>query len=107
MRVRLPVAKFLITYLPGDMAQDRDTITAARRELVRWADKTGFALIDAGAPIRSTTTLTRDGTSCAITRDPLMGWSVINVEDRDAALRLLQDHPLLALGAVLQINEPV
>jgi hypothetical protein len=100
------VAKFLVTYMPGDMAQDRDTIAAARRELVRWAERTGFALVDVGAPIRSTTTLTRDGGHLHTTQ-PLMGWSVISAADLKAAVQLLQDHPLLPLGAVLQINEPV
>jgi hypothetical protein len=101
------VAKFLVTFLPGDMAQDAASIAAARRALALWMTRTGFALVDAGGPIRSTTTLSRDGISYTNTSDPWMGWSVIDAADRQAALRLLQDHPLLPLGAVLQINEPV
>jgi len=36
-----------------------------------------------------------------------MGWSVIEAADRDAAARLLQDHPFISRGAVLRIIEPV
>jgi hypothetical protein len=101
------VAKFLVTFHRGDMAQDPESISAARQALVRWADKTGLALVDAGAPIRSTATLTRQGVSDGEAAVLFLGWSVIDAPDRKAAVRLLQDHPLLALGALVQINEPI
>jgi len=36
-----------------------------------------------------------------------MGWSVIDAPDYIAAVDLLQDHPLVGLGALLQISEPI
>jgi len=36
-----------------------------------------------------------------------LGRSVIDAPSRHAAVHLLQDHPLLELGALLQINEAV
>jgi len=36
-----------------------------------------------------------------------MGWSVIDTSDYIAAVDLLRDHPLLRLGALLQISEPI
>ncbi len=101
------VAKFLVTFQWGEMAQDPDTIAAARRALVRWAASTGSALIDAGAPIRSTATLTRRGTEDDALGTAFMGWSVIDAADRNAAFGLLKDHPLLGLGARIQVNEPI
>ena len=101
------MAKFLVTYLHGDMAQERASIAAARRALVQWAARTGPALIDAGAPIRSTITLSRTGYRDDENENPFLGWSVIDASDREAAVRLLQDHPLIALGALLQISEPI
>jgi hypothetical protein len=101
------VAKFLVTFHQGDMAQDRDSIAKARHALVRWATEAGLALVDVGAPIRSVATLTRQGLSNEGAAVPFLGWSVIDAADRGAAARILQDHPLLALGALLQINEPV
>jgi hypothetical protein len=99
------VAKFLVTFHLGDMAQDRESVSHARHSLVEWAAMTGPALVDAGAPIRSTATLTRDGIEDA--ESPFLGWSVIDATDRNAAVLLLRDHPLLRLGALLQISEPV
>jgi hypothetical protein len=101
------VAQFLVIFQWGDMARDPDTISEARQAIARWEAKTGPALIDAGTPIRSTATLSRDGASSRDVAVPLMGWSLIDAKDRSAAVQLLQDHPLLGLGALLQINEPI
>jgi hypothetical protein len=103
----LTVAKFLVIFQWGDMARDPDTITEARQALTQWEAKTAPALIDAGTPIRSTATLSRDGASAGDAAAPPMGWSLIDAPDRNAAVQLLEDHPLLGLGAVLQINEPI
>ena len=100
------MAKFLVTFQWGEMGQDPESISEARRALVRWAAKAESALVDIGAPIRSTATLTRhgiqDGDAAAF-----MGWSVIDASDYIAAVDLLQDHPLIGLGALLQISEPI
>jgi hypothetical protein len=101
------VAKFLVIFQWGDMGRDPDTISQARRALARWETKTGPALIDAGTPIRSTATLSRDGVNAGDVAVPPMGWSLIDAMDRNAAVHLLQDHPLLGLGALVQINEPI
>jgi hypothetical protein len=101
------VAKFLVTFHQGDMVQDPEFVSHARHALVEWAAMTGPALVDAGAPIRSTATLTRNGIHDEYAVSPFLGWSVIDATDRDAAVVLLEDHPLLRLGALLQISEPV
>jgi hypothetical protein len=101
------VAKFLVTFQWGDMAQDPESISEARRALVWWATKTGSALVEVGAPIRSTATLTRHGIHDGDAAAAFMGWSVIDASDYMAAVELLQDHPLVQLGALLQINEPI
>ena len=101
------MAKFLVTFHRGNMAQDPESVSHARHALVQWAAMTGPALVDVGAPIRSTATLTRDGIRDDDAVSPFLGWSVIDATDRNAAVLLLQDHPLLRLGALLQISEPV
>ena len=56
------MARFLITYHTGDMPQDPESIAQARRAFVQWAAKAGAALADIGAPIRSATTISNEGT---------------------------------------------
>jgi hypothetical protein len=101
------MARFLVTYHAGDMPQDPESITHARSALAQWAAKTGAALADMGAPIRSATTISSDGIHNGAPAWPFMGWSVIEAEDVDAAVRLLGDHPFISRGGILQLSEPV
>lgn len=101
------MAKFLVTFHRGDMTEDPQSIAAARHAIVQWAAKTAHLLVDAGSPIRSAATLTRHGVDAGDLAIPFVGWSVIDAADCCAAIDLLRDHPLVALGAVLQINEPM
>ena len=101
------MARFLITYYAGDMPCDPDSIEDARRAFMRWAEQAGPALAEVGAPVRSAMTIGADGVPDAIAGQPLMGWSVIEATDSDAAVRLVQGHPFISRGGILQISEPV
>ena len=101
------MARFLVTYYPGGMPQDPGSIAQARHAFAEWAVKTGAALAEAGAPIRSTTTLSGDGIHNGAPAGPFMGWSVIEAEDGSTAVRLLRDHPFLSRGGIVQLSEPI
>jgi hypothetical protein len=101
------MARFLVTYYAGDMPQDPESIAQARRAFIQWAAKTGAALADVGAPIRSATTISSNGIHDGIPAGPFMGWSVIEAEDGNAAVRLMEDHPFISRGGLLQLNEPI
>jgi len=101
------MARFLITYYAGDMPQDPESIAQTRHALIEWAAKTGEALADLGAPIRSTTTISSDGIRNGPQAGPFMGWSVIEAEHSNAAIRLMEDHPFISRGGILQLSEPV
>ena len=101
------MARFLITYFAGDMPQDPESIAPARRAFAEWAAKAGAALADAGAPIRSATTISSDGIRDGTPAGPFMGWSVIEAEDGNAAVRLMEDHPFISRGGILQLSEPI
>jgi hypothetical protein len=99
--------RFLVTYHAGDMPQDPETIAQARHAFTQWATKTGAALADSGAPIRSATTISSDGIHDGAPAGPFMGWSVVEAENGNAAVRLLADHPFISRGGILQLSEPI
>jgi hypothetical protein len=101
------MAKFLITYYAGDMPPDPDSIASARRAFMRWAEQAGPALAEVGTPVRSAMTIGAERVGDAVDQQPLMGWSVIEAVDSDAAVRLVRDHPFISRGGILQISEPV
>jgi hypothetical protein len=62
-----------------------------------WFAKIGDALVDVGSPMKNGVAVRADGSTGDDTA-PLNGYGVIQAEDRSAAVELLRDHPLLALG---------
>lgn len=75
------MARFLVTYHVGVMAQDPQSIAQARCAFAQWAAQAGAALADVGAPIRSVTTISSAGAHDGTPAGPFMGWSVIEAED--------------------------
>jgi hypothetical protein len=99
--------RFLITYYAGDMPQDPESIAQARLAFTQWAAKAGAALADLGAPVRSAITISSDGIHDGAPAGPFMGWSVIEAENGNTAVRLLGDHPFITGGGILQLSEPI
>jgi hypothetical protein len=68
-----------------------------------WFRRIGDALVDVGSPMANGYVLHGDG-SASDRPSSLNGYSVIQAEDRTAALDLVRDHPLLALGGEYAIE---
>ena len=62
-----------------------------------WFEGIGNALVDMGSPTKNGVVLHADG-STGDDASGLRGYGIIQAEDRDEALDMLRDHPLLALG---------
>jgi hypothetical protein len=101
------MARFLITYYAGNMPSDPDSIASARGAFMQWAEQAGPALAEVGSPVRSAITIAADGAPDAVDLQPLLGWSVIEATNREAAVRLMRDHPFVSRGGIVQICEPV
>jgi hypothetical protein len=78
-----------------------------RAAFVQWAQKTGPALVDPGAPIAGRKTVTTNGSRDGAADGPVDGWSVVEAADMDAVAEIIKDHPFVSRGGSLQINEPV
>jgi len=98
--------RFLVTYHSSNMPHDPESMAKARDAFVQWAGKTGSALVDPGAPVGATRTISSHGPKDGLDEGPVNGWSVIEAADLNAAAKLLADHPFIGRGGVLQLNEP-
>jgi hypothetical protein len=99
--------KFLVTYHGSKMPHDPESMAKAREAFMKWAQKTGPALSEPGAPVAGTKTISSEGTQDGLAEGPISGWSVVEAPDAEAAARLLADHPFIGRGGVLQISKPV
>jgi hypothetical protein len=68
-----------------------------------WFRKIGDALVDVGSPATNGFVLHADGSTSDRPR-ALNGYSIVQAEDRNTALELLRDHPLLAFSSEYSIE---
>lgn len=72
------------------------------QQWMKWAERTGPALVDLGSPVGNSQTIPGG----ADTGVPIGGFSVLEAESAGAATKLLDDHPHLhAPGAVIEVLE--
>lgn len=94
--------RFLITY-HGMPYPQAEVISTSRGALRTWADKSlGTALVDFGAPLLLGGQL---AASQAVDAVEIDGYSIIEAPSLADARDLLADHPYIALGGTIQINE--
>ena len=81
--------RFLVTYHSSNMPHDPESMAKARDAFVQWAGKTGSALVDPGAPVGATRTISSHGPKDGLAEGPFNGWSVIEADDLNSAAKLL------------------
>ena len=100
--------KYLVLYRSSaDAAQQMSSSTPEQSQegmalWMKWFEKTGPALTDFGSPLGHAQTLPGKADSGL----PIGGYSIIEADSRDAAKKLLDDHPHLhAPDAAIELLE--
>lgn len=71
-----------------------------------WAGKVGDGLVDFGTPLAGGVRVSADGSTSASVRE-VVGYTIIEAHDLDAALELAKGHPHLAMpgGCEIEVHE--
>ena len=82
-----------------------EQMEAVMGEWMAWAAKVGDRMVDFGTPLAGGTRVTTEGTSPS-TRE-VVGYSIVEADDFDAALDLASNHPHLNMpgGCEIEIHE--
>jgi hypothetical protein len=89
------------------MPEGEEARQQAMTAFATWASKTGKALIDPGAPLGPSKTVSKDSVVDGPAPGPSGGYSVIEADDIDSAVKLLRDHPFVGRGGSLQVTVAV
>lgn len=100
--------KYLVLYRSSVAATEQLASTtpeqaqAGMQLWMKWFERVGPALVDGGSPLGTSTTLPPN----ADTGLPVGGFSVLEADSEEAAVKLLDDHPhQQAPGAVIELLE--
>jgi len=97
--------KFLVTYHGGDMPESVEGREQAIAAFAAGAGATGEALVDPGAPLGPSKTVTIDSVADDVAQGPPTGYSVLDAADLDSAVDLVRSHPFIGRGGSLQVSQ--
>jgi len=91
------MGKFILLY--KGPATPNDQLTKEQGEKIaagwkQWMEKVGDGLVDIGSPMANGRSVVDNGTSGIPTQ--LNGYSIVQAENIDEALKLVEDHPFLS-----------
>ena len=98
------MAKFLLNYHGGKLADTPDGQAKAMEAWNTWFGQLGSALIDGGNPVGATKTVTSGGVSDGAT-GASTGYSIIEVNSIDEAVKASQMCPVLAGGGSVEVGQ--
>jgi hypothetical protein len=101
------MTKFLVTYHGAGAPESPEAAQQAMAAFVAWAQKTGSALVDPGAPLGPAKVVSSKAVTDGAADGPFGGYSIIEAEDLDAAVTLVRDHPFVGRGGSLQVSAAV
>ena len=103
------MSKFLFVYhAPTTPAEntpsDPEDMKAVMDQWMQWAGRVGDGMVDFGTPLADGVQVTSEGTS-ASTSD-VVGYTIIEAADQDAALDLAKGHPHLSMpgGCTIEVH---
>lgn len=104
--------KFLVIYhTPAEAMAAMANATpeemeAGMKPWMDWSARCGDQLVEMGSPLMGGTTVSRDGTEAASTKE-VTGYSILEAADMEAAKTLLEGHPHLSWhdDASIEIHE--
>jgi hypothetical protein len=101
------MARFLVTYHGAGMPEGDEARQQAMAAFGQWVAKTGKALVDPGAPLGPSKTVSQGSVVDGPAPGPPGGYSVLEAEDLDAAVALVQEHPFVGRGGSLQVSAAI
>ncbi|MGH9280876.1 MAG: hypothetical protein ACRD12_22655 [Acidimicrobiales bacterium] len=101
------MARYLVTYHGGGMPGGDEARQQAMAAFGAWVASVGSALIDPGAPLGDTRTVSGDGVDVDPVDGRASGYSILEAPGIDAAVDLVRAHPFVARGGALQVHEAV
>jgi hypothetical protein len=94
--------KFLFVYYGGKMETDPKKQKESMDAWMKWFQGMGKAVVDAGNPTMAKKILSKSGAK-DITSDPITGYSIIQADNIDAAMKLAKTSPQLSAGGQIAV----
>jgi hypothetical protein len=99
------MAKYLLAYHGGGMAETEEEQAAVMAKWGAWYAGLGASLVDGGAPTMPTQTVAADGSVGDGGANPVTGYTIITADSMDDALDKAAGCPIRESGGSIEVGE--
>ncbi|MDC9720105.1 MAG: YciI family protein [Gammaproteobacteria bacterium] len=101
------MAQFVITYLGGNQPATPEEGRAHFAKYMQWIKDLGEAAISPMNPLKDTHQVTPNGEVSTGTGTKMSGYTIIEADSIEAAVKITQACPFLDIGGTLEVSELV
>lgn len=99
------MAKFILVYLGGNQSATPEEGKKHFEEYQNWLVSLGDTIVSAANPLKDTHVIHPDGEVEAGSTTAMSGFSVIEAESIEAAVKISQTCPFQKIGGTLEVSE--
>jgi hypothetical protein len=95
--------KYLLVYYGGKMAATPAEQKKSMEIWTKWFKSLGKAVVDMGAPTMAGKEVSSSGEKKIAAANPITGYTILQAEDMDAALKMAKSSPQMADGGKIAV----
>lgn len=99
------MALYIIIYIGGDTSSSPEEGRRPFSNYRHWLSSLGDSAISPASPLKDTSTVHSDGTVTTGSTTTMSGYTIIEVEFMEAALRIAKSCPFLDINGTLEVSE--
>ncbi len=99
------MAQYIITYLGGNQPSSPEEGKRHFAKYKEWLSSLGDSAVSPANPIKNTSTVNSDGTVTSKSITSMSGYTIIEAESKETALKIAKTCPFLEIGGSLEVSE--
>jgi len=101
------MAKYMLVYLGGNHPETAEEGQKHFEEYRKWLISLGDSVVSAANPLKDTTVIHPDGTTEDGSTTAMSGFSILEADTIEEAVKMCQNCPFLNIGGTLEVSELV
>ncbi len=98
---------YILAYHGGTMPETPEEGAEHMAKWEAWADGLGKSLVNRGTPLGNAKTVSANGVTDGGGENPLMGYSILNADNLDAAVKMVEGSPHISFGGTMVVAEAI
>ena len=101
------MAEYIYAFHGGTMPENQEEVDAVMAKWGAWMQGLGAAIVNPGAPVGKSSTISATGVTDDGGPNPLSGYTIVRADSLEAAIKLAKGCPILENDGSIEVAEVV